>query len=108
MSAAERHRLQSNGVELAMSVTGSGPDLLFVHGLGSAQVMWEPFIAQLAETHRCWNLDLRGHGESGRAGGAYDAASYASDVAVALDHIAGPALQGVRDPRPARSRRTRT
>jgi pimeloyl-ACP methyl ester carboxylesterase len=86
------HEVDNDGVKLALSVIGDGPDLLFVHGLGSAQVLWQPFISTLRHRYRCWNLDLRGHGESARAPGAYDGVRYGSDVAAALDHIGRPTI----------------
>jgi len=87
------HLTTSNGgVQLAISVAGSGPNLLFVHGLGSAQVLWQPMIATLSDRFTCWNLDLRGHGSSDRASGSYNMAAYASDVSAALDHIGAPAI----------------
>ena len=87
-------RVENNGCELALSV--DGPDdavpLLFVHGLGSAQVLWQPWIAELSANYRCWNLDLRGHGASDRVPGGYHADGYASDVVAALDHIGKPVI----------------
>lgn len=87
-------RVDNRGIGLALSVDGptAAPPLLFVHGLGSAQVLWEPWIAELATDHRCWNLDLRGHGASDRAPGGYNPDAYASDVAAALEHIGEPVV----------------
>lgn len=83
----------SNGeVTLALSSVGSGPNLLFVHGLGSAQLLWDPLVRVLGDRYRCWTLDLRGHGASGRAPGAYNLEGYGSDVAAALDHIDAPTI----------------
>lgn len=92
---AETVRVQLSGepIELAMSVTGEGPDLLFVHGLGSAQVLWQPHIAMLSGRYRCWNLDLRGHGASDRSPDQrYSLADYTLDVRAALDHIGRPTV----------------
>ncbi|NNC79055.1 MAG: alpha/beta hydrolase [Acidimicrobiales bacterium] len=83
--------IDNDGIRLALSVEGDGPDLLFVHGLGSAQLLWRPLIAALRDRYRCWNLDLRGHGASDRAPG-YNYAGYTSDVAAALDHIGAPTI----------------
>ncbi len=85
-------RVDNGGVDLAMSVVGDGPDLLFVHGLGSSQPLWGPLVRALADNYRCWNLDLRGHGDSDRAGRAYTRLDYASDTAAALDHIGRPVI----------------
>lgn len=42
-------RIDNDGVGLAMSSRGNGPDLLFVHGLGSARSLWSPLVARLAD-----------------------------------------------------------
>lgn len=86
------HSIDNDGVQLAMSENGDGPDLLFVHGLGSAQVIFEPLVARLSDRYRCWNLDVRGHGRSDRAPGYYRPGLYASDAAAALDYIGRPTI----------------
>lgn len=90
----ETRKIDNDGVALALTVAGDGPDLLFVHGLGSAQVLWHPLVEVLSDRYRCWLLDLRGHGVSARVPGGYTSAGYASDVAAALDHI-GSATIGI-------------
>ncbi|MGI9599015.1 MAG: alpha/beta fold hydrolase [Acidimicrobiales bacterium] len=84
--------IDNDGVGLAVSVVGDGPDLLFVHGLGSAQVLWQPLISSLSNRFCCWSLDLRGHGASDRAPGRYRPEDYTSDVVTVLDHIARPTI----------------
>lgn len=80
-------------IELALTVSGTGPDLLLVHGLGSAQVLWDPLVELLSPRYRCWNLDLRGHGASGRSVDKnYRLSDYARDVGAALDHIDRPTI----------------
>lgn len=85
-------RVDGDRVGLSLSVEGAGPDILFVHGLGSARSMWAPLVAGLRARWRCWCLDLRGHGDSDRAPGAYSADDYAADVGTALDRIARPTI----------------
>lgn len=93
MGDSVRVQVPGEDLELAMSVTGDGPDLLFVHGLGSAQVLWNPLIEELQDRFRCWNLDLRGHGASDRSSDErYALADYTRDVAAALDHIGRPVI----------------
>jgi pimeloyl-ACP methyl ester carboxylesterase len=43
---------------------GSGPPLLFLHGLGGVWQNWLLNIAHFKETHRCVTFDLPGFGES--------------------------------------------
>lgn len=90
MAPTRNLTIDNNGVDLALSVTGVGPDVLFVHGLGSAQVLWQPTIEVLSARYTCWNLDVRGHGASDRAPGTYRLVEYATDVSAALDHIGRP------------------
>ena len=58
--------------DLHMTTTGSGPTVLFVHGLDSDSEVWAPVIDLLPD-HTCVALDLPGHG---RSTVAEDAAAY--------------------------------
>lgn len=89
MTAA--HRVDNDGLKLAVVEDGAGPDVLLVHGLGSAAEMWDDVVADLADRFRCCRLDLRGHGASDRAD-RYLQSGYASDVAAALNHIGRPTV----------------
>lgn len=44
--------------------TGSGQDLLFIHGWASSLRMWDRLVDALCGSYRCWALDLPGSGES--------------------------------------------
>lgn len=49
---------------LAHDVTGDGPPLLLVHGLGSSSRAFAPVAPALAERFRTYAVDLPGHGRS--------------------------------------------
>jgi pimeloyl-ACP methyl ester carboxylesterase len=49
--------------ELHTETSGSGPTVLFVHGLDSTAAVWRPVIDLLAD-HTCVAVDLPGHGRS--------------------------------------------
>ncbi len=49
--------------ELHTETSGSGPTVLFVHGLDSTAAVWRPVIDLLAD-HPCVAVDLPGHGRS--------------------------------------------
>lgn len=53
---------------LAHTDTGSGPTLLFIHGLTFSRQTWDPIVARLRDRFRCIALDLPGHGGSGGSG----------------------------------------
>ncbi|MBR9727119.1 alpha/beta fold hydrolase [Shewanella intestini] len=44
--------------------TGSGPALIFCHGLLNDQGVWEKQISALASQYRCISVDLWGHGQN--------------------------------------------
>lgn len=48
---------------LNVQTTGSGPTVLFVHGLDSDATVWGPVI-DLLNDHTCVAIDLPGHGKS--------------------------------------------
>ena len=46
-----------------------GPALLLVHGSNASLHTWEPWVAELGGTYRIVNMDLPGHGLTGRVPG---------------------------------------
>lgn len=74
--------------------------LVFIHGLGSSGLDWEAQLPAFAD-HDVIAVDLRGHGRSARAGGAYSIAGFASDIAALMQalslppaHVVGISLGG--------------
>ena len=51
-------------VEVAHTVTGEGPPLYLVHGIGSRRTTWDALLPALSEHFTCVAYDLRGHGDS--------------------------------------------
>lgn len=51
-------------VDLSYEITGSGPALYMVHGIGSRKLTWNGLVPDLAKHFTCVTCDLRGHGES--------------------------------------------
>jgi pimeloyl-ACP methyl ester carboxylesterase len=49
---------------LSFRESGTGPDLLLLHGLGGDRLVWDPLLPDLAKDFRVWAPDLRGHGET--------------------------------------------
>ncbi len=50
--------------ELHTIRTGSGPTVVFLHGLDSDSSVWAPSVDLLVEDHHCVLVDLPGHGSS--------------------------------------------
>lgn len=78
---------------IAWDESGTGPPVVFVHGLTEDRRGWDPVVAHLNDRFRCVRLDLRGHGQSSDAED-YSALAMAEDVAelVAEAQIAQPPL----------------
>jgi pimeloyl-ACP methyl ester carboxylesterase len=77
-------------VELAYDESGSvqAEPLLLLNGLGSSRQQWRPFVPGLAERHRVFTLDYRGHGDSSHAPAAsYTLAHYGSDALAFVEDV---------------------
>ncbi|MCB9766233.1 MAG: alpha/beta hydrolase [Alphaproteobacteria bacterium] len=59
--------MRVDGVDIAyVDSGGSGPPLVFIHGLSSYMGFWEYQLPAFTDTHRVLALDLPGYGASGR------------------------------------------
>lgn len=84
--------LSVDDARLYYNEEGSGPPLLFLHGLGSSTRDWFAQASHFADRYRVIRIDLRGHGRSERTRGPYHIAQFARDVAVMLRRLdAAPA-----------------
>lgn len=80
-----------DGVIIEFDEIGAGEDLVLVHGITESRRSWGALPEQfVAEGYRVIAIDLRGHGESGRAP-TYDLASMAGDVAAVCAAVGAPA-----------------
>jgi pyruvate dehydrogenase E2 component (dihydrolipoamide acetyltransferase) len=78
-----------DGMYLLYVLAGHGdPPLVFLHGLGASQNIWQAVLPAFAEHHRVFALDLPGHGQSDKPAPEatdYSLAGIARVVAEALD-----------------------
>lgn len=74
---------QANVIEI-----GSGPLMVFVHGLGGSWQNWLENLPHFARTHRCVALDLPGFGASDPVDGDVSIERYARMVAELIDEPA--------------------
>lgn len=74
---------------LARAISGDGPPLLLLHGLGSSRSVWRPVLPALEERFTVVALDLPGHGDSPPLPPGADAtpAGIAGSVDVVLDEL---------------------
>lgn len=69
-----------NGFDLYYNLYGSGPPIIFIHGLGMDQSMWDLQIPQFSPHYQVILFDLRGHGESESTPHPYSIELFADDL----------------------------
>ncbi len=80
---------------------GDGRPVLLVHGITERAATWDPVVEELRADCRVITMDLRGHGDSGKAE-RYDLEAMAGDVVAVADrldvlgtvHLVGHSLGG--------------
>lgn len=94
-------KMNVNGINLAYEVSGEGPPLLFIHGLGSCALDWEHQVPAFAKSHQVITCDLRGHGNSDKPAGPYSIKMFAADaegllraLGIQSAHVVGVSLGG--------------
>lgn len=87
------------------SVTGTGPCIIFVHGIGARKSTWNSVIKHLESDFTCVSYDLRGHGDSPTGEFPYSLEDLVNDVEVIRRqlnikkmHIVGHSLGGMIGP----------
>jgi pimeloyl-ACP methyl ester carboxylesterase len=87
-SPLPRQHVSVMGMDIAyVDSGGSGPPLVFVHGLSSSLAFWEYQIPAFAHTHRVLALDLPGYGSSERPDAPCTPPWYATVVSAWLDTV---------------------
>ena len=69
-----------HGHRRAYVLTGSGPALLLLHGLGCDHTTWEPVLDALAKRYTVIAPDLLGHGSSDKPRADYSVGGYANGM----------------------------
>ena len=84
-------RLEHEGRVLNVVIDGAdqGPPVLFIHGLSASGETFAWLPPQIAAGRRIIRMDLRGHGSSDPAPGAYTMEGYGSDAVAVLREFAG-------------------
>lgn len=81
-----KHNIPVKGATIAATDIGSGPTLVFSHGLGLNQGIWDGVIARFSD-HRVITYDLRGHGASSVPDGPYSMGMMISDAEAVCDYF---------------------
>lgn len=94
------HHFRINGAEIACQVTGRGPEVLLLHGLGGSHDDWRRQVPDLSRHFRLVVPDLRGFGASERRE-PFTIHQHVRDAVVLLDaleirraHVVGLSMGG--------------
>jgi pimeloyl-ACP methyl ester carboxylesterase len=87
MSPTTSGLLPRPGAEIYYEVTGSGPAVVFAHGLGGNHLSWWQQVPHFALHHTCITFAHRGFAPSRLSAGAPDPTSYVDDLAGLIDHL---------------------
>lgn len=90
---------------ISYNVSGSGPAIIFIHGIGSRAITWDGVIKKLINRYKCVTYDLRGHGKSIFGNSIFDLDDLVNDLEdlrsyLNIDkfHIVGHSLGGMIGP----------
>src|SRR5918997_3463511 len=85
-SAGRERTIPAGDVEIAVTEfpNPGRPPVVLLHGVGSRGQSWWPVIDSLAARFHLYQLDLRGHGASGKPSAGYLMEHYAADLDAAL------------------------
>src|SRR6185503_13431529 len=88
MPSRRTGKLERPGCTIHYEVTGSGPALLFAHGLGGNHMSWWQQVAHFSPRFMCVTFAHRGFAPSSALPGGPDPADYAGDLAALIEHLA--------------------
>ena len=81
------YKVALNGHELSYIDSGTGPVVLFIHGILGSQKQWRHLVDMMDDTERVLVPDLFGHGDSEKPSGDYSLSAHAAAMRDLLDHL---------------------
>lgn len=85
--------LQRPKGRIAYDVTGEGPLVVCIPGMGELRSAYRATVPALAAAgYRVATMDLRGHGDSDTTFERYDDVAAGEDVLALVEHLSGPAV----------------
>ncbi|MBX6395892.1 MAG: alpha/beta fold hydrolase [Alicyclobacillaceae bacterium] len=75
-----------NGIQLVYEKKGSGPAMVFIHGMAGSRIVWNHVAPHLADTFETITYDCRGHGASTHPP-SYTLDDHVADLAALLDDL---------------------
>lgn len=96
-------------IDCAYTVTGQGPALFLIHGIGARRATFAKLVEGLRDRFTCISYDLRGHGASPLPEGRFgledlvdDLEALRAKLGIEVAHFAGHSLGGMIGPAYAR------
>jgi len=83
----DRGFLERPDASLYYEAVGSGPGLIFAHGLGGNHLSWWQQVPHFADRYTCVSFSHRGFAPSRIAAGGAGASAFAGDLAALVDHL---------------------
>lgn len=83
----DRGFLERPDATLYYEAAGSGPGLIFAHGLGGNHLSWWQQLPYFADRYTCVTFSHRGFTPSRIAGGGAGVTAFAGDLAALVDHL---------------------
>ncbi len=68
-------------------LSGSGPAITLIHGVGSYLESWDGVVERLGPDYQYLRYDLRGHGGSQKVPGPYALSDFVADLRDLMDHL---------------------
>lgn len=79
--------VHANGIDLDYEISGSGPPLCLIMGMGCSARQWQWMVPVFAESFTVITFDNRGAGRSGKPGMDYSTEMFADDTCALLDAL---------------------
>jgi 3-oxoadipate enol-lactonase len=67
-------------IECAYTITGKGPPVFMVHGIGARRATWDGLVERMKDDFTCITYELRGHGASPRSDGPFGLGELVEDL----------------------------
>lgn len=90
VSSIKRGFLERPGCRIYYEVTGSGPVIVFAHGLGSNHLTWWQQVAHFSSRCTCVTFAHRGYPPGSEIPGGPDPKDFAGDLAALIEHLQLP------------------
>jgi len=86
-AATKRGFLERPGCRVYYEVTGSGPAIIFAHGLGSNHLTWWQQVPHFSGRYTCVTFAHRGYPPGSEIPGGPDPRDFAGDLAALIGHL---------------------